>query len=142
MAMWLFTKAILEGTPIKLFNAGAMRRDFTYIDDIVRGIVASLDAPPKDDGSGKPGGSTGPHAIYNIGNNRSEELGKLIQVLEQATGRSATIQMEPMQPGDVVDTFADISAIQRDHGFAPRTNIEEGVPNFVRWYLDFSRRGI
>jgi UDP-glucuronate 4-epimerase len=134
MAVWGFTKAILEGRPIDVYNQGNMRRDFTYIEDIVSGIVASLDTPPVDDGTPKAGGSAGPHRLYNIGNNRSEELLRLIEVIEQAVGRPAERRLLPMQPGDVQDTYADISAIQRDLGFAPTTPIDVGVPRFVAWY--------
>jgi UDP-glucuronate 4-epimerase len=139
MAMWIFTKALYAGTPLPLFNRGEMRRDFTYIDDIVRGVVACLDGPPKDDGTEKAGGSTAAHAIYNIGNHRSEDLMRVVELLEQATGRKATGDPQPMQPGDVKETFADISAIERDHGFEPRTSIDEGVPRFVEWYKEYHR---
>ena len=137
MAMWLFTKAIFDGRPINVFGEGNMRRDFTYIDDIVAGIVACVDNPPADDGTVKAGGSVSPHRIYNIGNSRSEDLGEMISLIEQACGRPATRNLLPMQPGDVRDTFADISAIQRDLGFEPRTTIAEGVPRFVAWYRDY-----
>jgi UDP-glucuronate 4-epimerase len=137
MAMWLFTKAIFDGRPIDVFGEGRMRRDFTYIDDIVAGIVACLDNAPADDGAVKAGGSISPHRLYNIGNNRSEELGDMISLIEQACGRPAERRLLPMQPGDVRDTFADISAIQRDLGFEPRTTIAEGVPKFVAWYRDY-----
>lgn len=139
MAMWIFTKALFAGEPLRLFNSGEMRRDFTYIDDIVRGVVACLDGPPADDGLAKAGGSSAPHAIYNIGNNRSEDLMRLVELLEKATGTKALISPEPMQAGDVRDTFADISAIERDHGFRPQTTIDEGVPQFVDWYRDYHR---
>jgi len=139
MAMWIFTKALFAGEPLPLYNGGEMHRDFTYIDDIVRGIVACLDGPPADDGLSKAGGSTAPHAIYNIGNSRSEDLMRVVDLLEQATGRKALLSPEPMQQGDVKDTFADISAIERDHGFQPRTRIDEGVPRFVDWYRDYHR---
>jgi UDP-glucuronate 4-epimerase len=139
MAMWIFTKALFAGEPLPLYNGGEMRRDFTYIDDIVRGIVACLDGPPADDGASKAGGSNAPHAIYNIGNSRSEDLMRVIELLEQAIGKKALLSPEPMQPGDVKDTFADISAIERDHGFQPRTRIDEGVPRFVDWYRDYHR---
>jgi UDP-glucuronate 4-epimerase len=139
MAMWLFTKAILAGEPIKVFGEGNMRRDFTYIDDIVTGIVAALDNPPPDDGSEKAGGSFGPHRLYNIGNHRSEELTRMISLIEQACGREAEKVLMPMQDGDVRDTFADISAIQRDLGFEPSTSIDEGVPRFVDWYRAYHR---
>ena len=137
MAMWIFTKALFEGDPLPLFNGGEMRRDFTYIDDIVRGVVACLDSPPLDDGQPKAGGSTSPHAIYNIGNSRSEDLMRVIELLERETGRKALLDPKPMQPGDVRETFADISAIERDHGFEPSTSIEEGIPRFVAWYRDY-----
>ena len=134
MAMWLFVKAIFAGEPIQVFGEGNMRRDFTYIDDIVTGVVAALDNPPPDDGQEKAGGSLAPHRLYNIGNSRSEELSRMIGLLEEACGRKAEKILLPMQPGDVRDTFADISAIQRDLGFAPTTVIDEGVPRFVDWY--------
>jgi UDP-glucuronate 4-epimerase len=139
MAMWLFVKAILAGEPIKVFGEGDMRRDFTYIDDIVTGIVAALDNPPPDDGLEKAGGSLAPHRLYNIGNHRSEELGRMIELIEQACGRKAEKMLLPMQPGDVRDTYADITAIQRDLGFAPTTSIDQGVPKFVDWYRQYHR---
>ena len=137
MAMWLFTKAIFAGEPIHVFGEGNMRRDFTYVDDIVSGVVACLDNPPPDDGEIKAGGSRGPHRIYNIGNHRSEELTRMIELIEEACGRKAEKVLMPMQPGDVRDTYADISAIQRDLGFEPTTSIDEGVPRFVQWYRDY-----
>jgi UDP-glucuronate 4-epimerase len=137
MAMWLFTRAIFAGEPINVFGEGNMRRDFTYIDDIVTGVVAALDNPPPDDGEIKAGGSRSPHRIYNIGNNRSEELGRMIELIEQACGRKAEKVLMPMQAGDVRDTYADISAIQGDLGFQPTTTIDEGVPRFVDWYRDY-----
>jgi len=139
MAMWIFAKALFAGEPLPLYNAGEMRRDFTYIDDIVRGVIACLDSPPLDDGSPKAGGSTRPHALYNIGNHRSEDLMRVVELLEQATGHKAVIDPQPMQPGDVKETFADISAIERDHGFQPTTSIDEGVPRFVDWYREYHR---
>jgi UDP-glucuronate 4-epimerase len=137
MAMWIFAKAIYAGEPIPLFNGGDMRRDFTYIDDIVRGVVACLDGPPADDGQVKAGGSNSPHALYNIGNSRSEDLMRVVELLEQEIGRKALLDPKPMQAGDVRETSADISAIERDHGFQPSTSIDEGVPRFVRWYRDY-----
>jgi UDP-glucuronate 4-epimerase len=137
MAMWLFTKAILAGEPISVFGEGNMRRDFTYIDDIVAGVVACLDNPPADDGAEKAGGSRAPHRLYNIGNNRSEELIRMIGLIEEACGRKAERHLMPMQAGDVRDTYADISTIQRDLGFRPTTRIDEGVPRFVQWYRDY-----
>jgi len=139
MAMWIFAKALFEGSPLKVNNGGEMRRDFTYIDDIVRGVVACLDGAPADDGATKAGGSRSPHAIYNIGNHRSEELMTMVRLLEQATGREAVIEYRPMQPGDVKDTYADISAIERDHGYAPTTSIDQGIPRFVEWYRDYHK---
>ncbi|HET7575756.1 MAG TPA: SDR family NAD(P)-dependent oxidoreductase [Sphingomicrobium sp.] len=137
MAMWIFTKALYAGEPLPLFNGGEMRRDFTYIDDIVAGVLACLDSPPADDTSVKAGGSMSPHALYNIGNSRSENLIRVIELLEQATGRKALLDPKPMQPGDVKETFADITAIGRDHGFRPSTTIEEGIPRFVDWYREY-----
>jgi UDP-glucuronate 4-epimerase len=134
MAMWLFARAIFAGEPINVFGEGNMRRDFTYIDDIVTGVVACLDNPPPDDGEEKAGGSRGPHRLYNIGNHRSEELTRMIDLLEQACGRKAERRLLEMQPGDVRDTYADISAIQRDLGFEPKTTIDEGIPRFVEWF--------
>jgi UDP-glucuronate 4-epimerase len=137
MAMWIFVKALYAGEPLPLFNGGEMRRDFTYVDDIVRGVIACLDGPPADHGSTKAGGSTSPHALYNIGNSRSEDLMRVVELIEQATGRKALLDPKPMQIGDVKETFADISAIERDHGFKPATSIDEGVPRFVAWYRDY-----
>ncbi len=138
MAMWLFTSAILEGRPINVFNGGDMRRDFTYIDDIVAGIIACLDHPPADDGQVKAGGSISPHRLYNIGNHKSEQLDRLIELVEAACGAPAIRVAMPMQAGDMKDTFADIDAIQRDLGYAPTTSIEHGVPRFVDWYRTYT----
>ncbi len=131
MAMWLFTEAILSGKPIKIFNNGDMRRDFTYIDDIVTGVIATADSKPlsSDDTTG--------HRIYNIGNNRPEELMHMVSVLEQSLGRKAEKILLPMQPGDVEATYADIEAINRDYGFQPTTSIEDGIPRFVSWYREY-----
>ena len=137
MAMWLFTKAIFDDQPIKVFNGGEMRRDFTYIADIVSGIVACLDSPPADDGSVKAGGSKAPHRIYNIGNHRSEELTAMIEIIEHCCGKKAIREMHPMQDGDVKETFADISAISNDLGYAPTTTISVGIPKFVNWYRSY-----
>jgi UDP-glucuronate 4-epimerase len=128
MAMWLFTSAILEGRPIDVFNGGDMRRDFTYIDDIVTGVIACLDHPPADER---------PHRVYNIGNSRSESLERMITLVEDACGKPAIRRDRPMQPGDVKDTFADLSAIERDLGFRPTTPIDAGVPRFVEWYRNY-----
>jgi UDP-glucuronate 4-epimerase len=137
MAMWIFTKALYAGEPLPLFNGGEMRRDFTYIDDIVRGVIACLDGPPSDDGEMKAGGSISPHALYNIGNSRSEDLLRVVELLEQETGKKALLDPKPMQIGDVRETYADVTAIGRDHGFQPSTSIDEGVPRFVAWYRDY-----
>jgi len=137
MAVWGFTEKILAGAPIEVFNGGRMLRDFTFIDDIVDGILATLDRPPADDGIAKAGGSVSPHAVYNIGNNRAEELEKLIALIEEACGRAAIRIDKPMQPGDVPATYADISAIQRDVGFQPSTPIDVGIPIWVDWYRGY-----
>jgi UDP-glucuronate 4-epimerase len=126
MAYWLFTKAILEGKPIRVFNQGEMWRDFTYIDDIVEGVVRVLD--------GAPSGLKPPYRIYNIGNNNPVRLGDFVDVLERLIGLPVQRQYEPMQPGDVERTYADISALERDFGFRPRTSIEDGLAKFVDWY--------
>jgi UDP-glucuronate 4-epimerase len=139
MAMWIFTKAIFAGEPIPVFGEGQMERDFTYIDDIVSGVVAAHDNAPSDDGEEKAGGSRGPHRLYNIGNNNSEHLGRMIELLEQSCGREAVKTYLPMQPGDVRRTYADISAIQGDLGFAPTTPIDRGIPAFVDWYRTYHR---
>ena len=134
MAMWIFTRAILAGEAIPVFNHGDMRRDFTYIDDIVTGVVNSLDNPPPDDGVVKAGGSITPHRIYNIGNSHPEQLGRMIDLIEQACGRPAIRNYLPLQPGDVLATAADISAISAELGFAPTIGIDTGIPRFVDWY--------
>ena len=131
MAVWLFTEAIFAGQPIKVFNHGDMSRDFTYIDDIVAGVVAALDLPPADDGAVKDGGSVAPHRIWNIGNHRRERLLDLIGEIERACGMQAQLDMQPMQQGDVPATYADISAIADATGFAPDTAISDGIPRFV-----------
>jgi UDP-glucuronate 4-epimerase len=140
MAVWLFTEAIFAGRPIKVFNGGDMRRDFTYIDDIVSGVIAALDTPPADDGAVKAGGSRTPHRIFNIGNNRPEELTTLIALIEAASGRTAIKLMEPMQPGDVPATFADISAIEAELGFRPSTPLALGIDRFVEWFRAYNQR--
>jgi UDP-glucuronate 4-epimerase len=137
MAPWLFTEAVLARRPIKVFNNGDMRRDFTYIDDIVAGVLAAHDNPPPDDGCVKPGGSIAPHRIYNIGNNKPERLIDFIAAIEAACGKKAICDYEPMQPGDVAETYADIDAIRRDLGYAPATSIDVGIPAFVEWYRGY-----
>ena len=137
MAVWMFTRDILEGRPIPVFNRGEMKRDFTYIDDIISGVVAAIDSQPLDDGKLKPGGSKAPHRLYNIGNNRSEQLMDLIAVIETACGKKAELAFHPMQPGDVYETHADIDDIARDLGYAPTTPISVGIPRFVAWYRQY-----
>ena len=134
MMMWIFTRKILAGEPIPLFNHGDMYRDFTYIDDIVSGIIACLDNPPPDDGAVKAGGSDKPHRLYNIGNHKSEHLMKVVEILEHELGRKAELELLPMQPGDARQSFADIDAIASDLGYAPTTSIDVGVPKFIEWY--------
>ncbi|MEP6868953.1 MAG: GDP-mannose 4,6-dehydratase [Novosphingobium sp.] len=137
MMMWIFTRKIIAGEPLPVFNHGDMYRDFTFIADIVAGVVASLDNPPPDDGLEKAGGSFKPHRLYNIGNHKSEHLMKVIEILEGELGKKAEIDFQPMQPGDVRQSFADIDAISRDLGYAPTTSIDVGVPEFIRWYRDY-----
>ena len=144
MALWLFTKAILAGEPIDVFNNGQMRRDFTYIDDIVQGIIRVADRTPvgNPEWSGShpdPGTSLAPYRIYNIGNHQPVELMHLIQTLENALQMSANKRYLPMQPGDVPSTYADVDDLTRDVGFRPSTSIEVGVDRFVRWYRDYHR---
>ncbi len=135
MAMWLFTDAILSGRPIKVFNNGNMRRDFTYVDDIVTGVLATVDNPPTD-----PGEDAGvPHKVYNIGNNNPEQLLDMIGTLERALGKEAEKNFMPLQPGDVPATSADITLISKDHGFKPTTGIDVGIPRFVDWYKAYHK---
>jgi len=133
MAAWLFTEAILAGKPIKLFNRGEMRRDFTFIDDIVAGVLAALDRPPPDS-SDEP-----PMRLYNLGNNRSEELRRFVSILEQALGRKALVDLLPMQPGDVPASYAEITTSQRDLGFNPSVTIDSGIPRFIDWYRRYHK---
>jgi UDP-glucuronate 4-epimerase len=130
MAAYLFTRAILAGEPIKVFNEGRMARDFTYIDDIVAGTVAAHDRPPAASGGV-------PHRVYNLGNHRPEKLLDFIAVLERALGRSAQKELLPLQPGDVPESFADIEASRRDLGFEPKITIEVGLARFVQWYKQY-----
>jgi len=132
MAIFLFTKAIVEGTPIKLFNHGKMRRDFTYIDDVSRVVSKLIDRIPGDN----PAAGNAPERIYNVGNHRPEELLHVVALLEQELGRPAMKDLLPMQPGDVLETFADIGDLMRDTGFRPETSIEDGIRDFVAWYRD------
>ena len=144
MAMWLFTAAIIAGQPIKLFNRGNMRRDFTYVDDVVESVVRLIDraaqADPKWDGDAPdPGSSSAPWRVYNIGNNNPVELMEVVRLLEEAIGKKAVTEMLPMQPGDVPATYADIDDLARDVGFRPSTPIKDGIEKFVTWYRDYHR---
>ena len=142
MALFRFTRAILHGEPIEVYNHGQMRRDFTYIDDIVEGVVRVIDRIPLPDptwcgDAPNPSSSRAPYRLYNIGNHNPVELLHLIDVLERALGRKAEQRRLPMQPGDVPATFADIDDLARDTGFRPSTPIEEGVPKFVSWFRTY-----
>lgn len=133
MALFKFCKSIVEGTPIEVFNHGRMLRDFTYIDDIVEGIIRTMEQPPEQ--SRAADGSSARYRIYNIGNNQPVELTRLIAILEQKIGKKAVIQMLPMQPGDVPATYADIDELSAATGYRPYTPIEQGVERFVDWYF-------
>ncbi len=131
MAAFIFIRKILAGEAIPVFNNGDMRRDFTYIDDIVAGVLAVLDKPPvAEDGNA-------PNRLYNLGNNNAEPLMRFISVLEDALGRKAEIDFQPLQTGDVPETSADITETQRDFGYEPKTTIDEGLPRLVKWYRDY-----
>jgi UDP-glucuronate 4-epimerase len=136
MAYFKFTRAILEGRPIDVYNHGRMERDFTYIDDIVEGIVRVMERAPVP-GACAGEGIGAPHRLYNIGNNRPVALGDFIGIIERLTGREAVKRMLPMQPGDVPATFADIERLSADTGFCPRTPLEQGLRDFVAWYMDY-----
>jgi UDP-glucuronate 4-epimerase len=138
MAYWSFTDRILKGESLPVFNGGKMKRDFTFISDIVAGVLTALDRPPADDGSPKPGGFTTPHAVYNLGNDAPSQLGDFIAHIARACGRDAILDMQPMQPGDVTATWADISAARRDLGYDPKTPLAEGIPAFVDWYRRYT----
>ncbi|WP_426958431.1 NAD-dependent epimerase/dehydratase family protein [Muricoccus radiodurans] len=127
MAYWLFTDAMLKGRPIRLFNEGRMVRDFTYVDDIVLGVLAALDHPPE----------AGGHRVYNIGNSRPEPLLDLVAILEELLGVEARRELMPMQPGDVPATFADVSAMERDFGWRPTTDLRTGLTRFVTWWRGY-----
>jgi len=142
MALFLFTKAILEGRPIDVFNYGKMQRDFTYIDDIVEGVCRVINHVPAGEpawsgNSPDPGTSYAPYRIYNIGNHNPVELLRFIEVLEKALGREAKKNLLPLQAGDVPATYADVDDLMRDVGFTPATSIEEGIGNFVAWYRSY-----
>ena len=142
MALFKFTKNILEGKAIEVFNNGNMIRDFTYVDDIVEGVVRVMDRPAEPDpawnsAAPDPARSRAPYRIYNIGNNKPVQLMRYIEVLERALGKKAQIEMLPMQPGDVPATTADVSALESDIGYRPKTTVEEGVPRFIEWYRGY-----
>jgi UDP-glucuronate 4-epimerase len=133
MAYWSFTQNILEGKPIPVFGGGKLRRDFTYIDDIVAGVARILETPFKTEGQAAP------HRVYNLGNNHPEEVSTLIRLIEAATGKPARIEQTEGPPGDVRETYADITKAQRDFGFVPKISLAEGIPRFVEWYRAYHR---
>jgi UDP-glucuronate 4-epimerase len=142
MALFKFTKGIIEGTPIDVYNRGLMRRDFTYIDDIVEGVIRVLDKTPEPNPNWSgdtpdPSSSIAPYKLYNIGNNNPVELMHYIETLEKALGKTATKNLLPMQPGDVPATYADVADLETDVGFKPQTSVEEGIENFVQWYKKY-----
>ena len=142
MALFKFARGILAGEPIPVFNQGRMIRDFTYIDDIVEGVIRVVDATASADPNWRgddpdPATSPAPHRIFNIGNNQPVQLMRCIEILEQRLGRKAKLDLLPMQPGDVPSTMADVSALERAVGFRPRTSIDDGISAFVNWYLEF-----
>lgn len=142
MALFKFTRHILEGLPIDVYNRGRHSRDFTYIDDIVEGVIRTLDRVPEPDpqfdaNAPHPGSSSAPYRVYNIGNQQPVELLRYIELLENVLGRRAQLRLLPLQPGDVPDTRADVSELQRDTGYAPSTPVSTGIRRFVDWYLDY-----
>lgn len=142
MALFLFTRAILEDKPIKVFNQGKMSRDFTYVDDIVEGVVRVMDRIPESDPdwtgeNPDPSSSRAPYRVYNIGNNSPVELLRFIEIIEEKTGKKAKKEMLPMQPGDVPATWADVEDLMRDTGFSPSTPLEKGVEKFVSWFREY-----
>ena len=144
MAMYIFAKAILEGQPIKLFNRGNMRRDFTYVDDVTEAILRLIDRPPQgnSDWSGAkpdPGSSAAPWRVFNIGNNRPEELLNVVDILEKEFGRKVTRELLPMQPGDVPATYADVDDLMREVDFRPSTTINDGIAKFAAWFRSYHK---
>jgi UDP-glucuronate 4-epimerase len=137
MALWRFTERLLAGKPLPLYNHGRMRRDFTFITDIVAGTLAALARPPQDDGQRKPGGYRTPHALYNLGNDTPEQLTTLVDTLARACGVTPVLDHLPMQAGDVEATWADITPARRDLGYAPVTSLAEGIPAFVDWFRTY-----
>jgi UDP-glucuronate 4-epimerase len=147
MALFMFTRNIIEGKPIDVFNYGNHRRDFTFVDDIVEGVIRTMDHtaeinPDWDSGEPDPGTSNAPYRLYNIGNQQPVELMRYIEVIEECLGRKAEKNLLPMQPGDVPDTFADTEDLVQDVGYQPDTPIEVGVRKFVDWYLDYYKAEI
>jgi UDP-glucuronate 4-epimerase len=145
MAMWIFAKAIISGEAIKLFNHGNMRRDFTYIDDVVESVVRLVDRPPAGNSkysgmSPDPGSSSAPWRVYNIGNNNPVELLEVVRILEDVIGKKAKRELLPMQPGDVPATYADVDDLMRDVDFRPATPIAEGIARFIEWYRSYHRQ--
>jgi len=145
MAMFIFAKAICEGEPIRLFNYGRMRRDFTYVDDVVEAVERLIDNPPPttnalSDGDLDPAKSAAPWRVYNIGNNKTVEVSHVVDLLERQFGRKAKTELVPMQPGDVPETCADVEDLMRDVGFRPSTPIEEGVSRFATWFKEYYAR--
>jgi UDP-glucuronate 4-epimerase len=134
MSAFLFTRAILAGEPIRVFNGGEMERDFTYVDDIAAGVLAALERPPSIGSD-----ASLPHRLYNLGNSRPVHLMRFIETIERTCGRKAILEMAPMQPGDVRATSSDIDLTTRDLGYRPATSVEEGIPRFVAWYRDYYR---
>lgn len=144
MAVYSFTKAAFDGQSIDLYNQGNQRRDFTYIDDIVSGVVAALDRPARPDpdfdpGNANPATAAAPYRIYNIGNNRPSNLMYLVRLIETHTGRTLNTVLKPAQPGDVMETYASIDALHRDTGFQPQTSLDQGIARFVAWYREYHR---
>ena len=146
MALYKFTKAILDGEKIQVFNFGKHRRDFTYVDDIVEGVIRVLDKPaqPNKNWNGAnpdPGTSLAPWRVYNIGNNSPVDLMDYIQAIEKALGMEAEKELLPLQPGDVPDTYADVTDLVEEFGYKPSMTIEEGIRNFVNWYKEYFKNG-
>ena len=134
MAYWLFTEKILKGEPVQIYNQGDMMRDFTYVDDVVTGILSVLAHPPQKTDAEPP------HKVYNLGNNRAEQLLDFVTIIEKSLGMTAMRELLPMQPGDVKATYADIDPIRQDVGYEPTTALEEGLPKFVKWYQEYSNK--
>jgi UDP-glucuronate 4-epimerase len=140
MAPWRFAERVLRGEGLPIYNFGNMQRDFTFIDDIVAGVLAALDRPPADDGIAKPGGSSAPHAVYNLGNDRPEALIDFVGLIGKACGIEPVLELLPMQPGDVTATWADIGPARRDLGYDPVTPLATGIPRFIEWFRAYTGR--